>query len=301
MKIAISGASGLIGKAVADHRLALGDAIVAMKRDPNGTRGGNGIFWSPDLGLVDEVGLEGADAVIHLAGENIAGPWTERRKEMIRESRVRGTLLVAGALSHLRHRPRVLLVASAVGIYGDQGDEVLTEDSAAGEGFLPEVCQEWEAAAEMAREAGIRVVHLRFGVVLARGNGLLGRLVPIFRSGLGGRAGSGRQFISWVALPDLVRAVDFCLENEGISGAVNVTSPNPVRNSEFAAVLAKVLRRPASVTVPASVLKLAMGQMAQEMILASARAVPERLEAGGFVFRYSELEVALRRVFAEAE
>lgn len=295
MKIAISGASGMVGTALRKRREELGDTVIALKRDPEESRGGNGIFWSADLGLIDEVGLEGLDAVIHLAGENlVSGPWTERRKEAIRESRVRGTLLVAGALSHLENPPKVLLIASAVGFYGDRGEEILTEESASGEGFLAEVCREWEEAGDIAREAGIRVVHLRFGVILDREKGMLGRLLPIFRSGLGGRAGRGDQYISWVALPDLVEAVGFCLENEKISGPVNVASPNSVTNKEFSKILAKTLHRPAAVSVPAAVLKLATGQLAQEVILASTRAMPKRLEENGFVFKYPELESALR-------
>lgn len=305
MKFAISGVSGLIGGALARHRSHLGDTIVPMVREPGAANGGRGIFWSAELGLIDEVGFEGVDAVIHLAGENIAGgPWTEDRKQDIRDSRVRGTWLVGGAISHLKEKPKVLLVASAVGYYGNRGDEVLTEESGPGRGFLAEVCQEVECATELAEEAGIRVVHLRFGAVLDREKGMLPRLLRFFRAGLGGRAGAGQQFVSWVALPDLVRAVDFIIEHEEIRGAVNVTSPNPVRNAEFASSLARILRRPAVMAVPASVLKLTTGPLAEELILASARAIPARLSAAGFTFENPELEGAVRRILemeSEAE
>jgi uncharacterized protein len=302
MKIAISGASGLVGSAISRRRGELGDEIVPMKRDPEQASGGRGIFWSAELGLIDEAALEGFDAVIHLAGENIAGgPWTETRRAEIRDSRVRGTWLLAGALSHVARPPKVLLVASAVGYYGDRGDEELTEESSAGMGYLAEVCAEWECAAKLAREAGIRVVHLRLGAVLAKSGGMLPRLLPVFRAGLGGKAGSGRQFISWIALPDLVRAVDFLLANDDVAGPVNVTSPEPVRNAEFASVLGRVLHRPSVVTVPAGVLKLTTGQLAQEVILASARALPERLLSHGFTFEYPGLEAALRHVLGAKE
>lgn len=297
MRIAISGASGLVGRAVAGHREARGDEILRMVRDPQAAGGGKGIFWSADLGLIDETAFEGVDAVIHLAGEGVAsGPWTEARKEAIRDSRVRGTWLVAGALSHARRKPKVLLIASAVSCYGDRGDEVLTEESGPGIGFLAEVCREWECAADLAREAGIRVVHIRLGVVLDRAGGMLARLLPIFRAGLGGRAGNGQQFISWIALADVVRAVDFLLEKEEISGGVNVTAPNPVRNTDFAATLARILKRPSAVAVPAPVLKITTGQMAEEMILASSRVLPARLTGAGFSFQFPDLEPALRHV-----
>lgn len=297
MKIAISGASGLIGSALSARRASLGDRVVPMKRNPDQAREEKGIYWNPDLGLVDEAACEGADVVVHLAGENLAaGWWTEARKASIRESRVRGTWLVSKALAHLKRRPRLLLVASAVGIYGDRGSEVLTEDSPAGEGFLSAVSQEWEAAAEPAREAGIRVVHLRFGIVLARHGGMLGRLLPLFRAGLGGRAGDGKQVISWVALEDVVRVVDFLVEEETLSGPVNVAAPNPVTNAEFSSTLARVLKRPAVLAVPAPILRLTMGQMAEEMVLISARALPRRLTETGFSFAQPELEPALRKI-----
>jgi uncharacterized protein len=297
MNIAISGASGLVGGAILKHRAALGDEIHTMKRDPEGGRGAKNIFWNAEVGAIDENAFEGLDAVIHLAGENIAGgPWTETRKEEIRYSRVRGTWLVAGALSHLKKPPRVLLVASAVGYYGDRGDEILTEESESGDGFLAEVCREWECATELALAAGIRVVHLRFGVILDREKGMLPRLLPLFRTGLGGRAGRGRQFMSWIAISDLVKAIDFLLEREDLAGPVNMCAPNPVRNSEFASTLGRVLHRPSVVSVPAPLLKLATGKMAEEMILASARAVPARLTASGFQFDYPELEPALRHL-----
>jgi len=297
MKIAISGASGLVGAALSEHRKKLGDVIVPMVRDPQSASGGKGIFWSAELGIIDETAFEDIDVVIHLAGEGIAsGPWTEARKAAIRDSRARGTWLVSGALSHARKKPKVLLVASAVGYYGDRGDDILTEESVQGDGFLAEVCRDWECASQLAREAGIRVVHMRFGIILDKEKGMLPRLLPIFRTGLGGRAGSGKQYMSWIAISDLVRGVDFLLDHDELSGPVNFTAPNPVRNAEFSSVLGKVLHRPSVVAVPAPILKLTTGQMADEMILASTRALPARLSAAGFEFRYPEVEGALRHL-----
>lgn len=238
--------------------------------------------------------LEGIDAVVHLAGESIAaGRWTEAKKVRIRESRVRGTRAIAEALARLRRRPSALVCASATGYYGDRGAEILVEDSPPGAGFLAEVVRVWEAAAAPAREAGIRVVHLRSGVVLSQAGGALARLLPVFRLGLGGRLGSGRQFMPWIALDDEVAAIVHTLTRDDLRGPVNLASPHPVTNQEFAATLGQVLRRPALVVAPAAMLRLALGELGGEL-LASQRVHPARLLGAGYAFRYLELRAALR-------
>ncbi len=238
--------------------------------------------------------LEGLTAAIHLSGANVAAHrWTPEYMREIEASRVGSTGTLARVLAGLERPPRVFLVASATGIYGDRGDEVLTEDSAPGTGFLAEVCRNWEAAAEPAVVAGIRVVHLRFGVVLSAGEGALGKLAPLFRMGLGGRLGSGRQWMSWMGIEDAVAAVRFLLKTPQIVGAVNMTAPNPVTNAEFTRVLGRVLHRPALLPAPAFALRLALGRMADEALLASARAMPKRLMDAGFRFAQPTIEEAL--------
>jgi uncharacterized protein (TIGR01777 family) len=242
----------------------------------------------------DEKFREGLTAAIHLSGANVsAHRWTRGYRREIRESRVDSTRILAEALARMRRAPPVLMAASAVGIYGDRGDEVLTEASDPGDGFLADVCREWEAAAQPAVEAGIRVVHLRFGVVLNAGGGALGKMMPIFRLGLGGRLGSGQQWMSWIGIDDAVAAVRFLMSADGIVGAVNVTAPHPVTNAEFARAMGKALRRPAVLPAPAFALRLAMGPMADEALLASTRAVPVRLIQAGFRFAQPTVEEAL--------
>ncbi len=244
---------------------------------------------------MDDVALEGIGAVVHLAGEPIAsGWWTRAKKREIRRSRVEGTRLLAEALAGLRSKPEVLVSASAVGYYGDRGDERLSEESSAGRGFLAEVAREWEAAAEPARRAGIRVVTLRNGIVLAGGGGMLGRLLVPFELGLGGVVGKGDQWVSWIAMEDLLRVVERSLEQGALSGPVNAVAPEPVRNRELAKTLGKVLRRPVIIPLPAAALKLLLGEMAKETLLASTRALPDRLGGTGFDFRHPTLEGALR-------
>ncbi|HWB72111.1 MAG TPA: TIGR01777 family oxidoreductase, partial [Egibacteraceae bacterium] len=234
-------------------------------------------------------------AVVHLAGEPIAGRrWTRAHKRRIRDSRVLGTRLLAGTLAGLAERPTVLVCASGMNYYGDRGDEVLTEDSPPGQGFLADVCREWEAAADRAREAGIRVVHLRNSLALSPRGGALGRILPLFKFGVGGRLGSGRQYWSWVSIDDATGIIAHALTSEGLDGPVNTASPNPVRNAEFTRTLATVLRRPALVPVPAWSARLALGEMADELLLGSARLAPERLQADGYGFHHPLLEPALR-------
>ena len=237
--------------------------------------------------------------LIHLAGDAIAaGRWTADKKARIRDSRVGGTRLLAMALAGLEPRPSVVISASAVGYYGNRGDEVLTEDSARGGGFLAEVCGEWEAAADPARAAGIRVVNLRIGMVLSRVGGALPAMLGPFKLGLGGRLGGGRQFVSWITLGDLVRLILHAIEDERLVGPCNATAPNPVRNAEFTGALARVIRRPAILPAPGWGLRLLLGEMADELLLASVRAVPERAQMTGFAFDESDLVVALRTELA---
>jgi uncharacterized protein (TIGR01777 family) len=247
--------------------------------------------------MVDAVSLEGLDAFVHLAGENIAaGRWTAARKEAIRNSRVMGTRLLCDALAGLSRPPKTLLCASAIGYYGDRWEDTLTEESPAGKGFLPEVCREWEAAAEPAAKKGIRVVHLRFGVVLTPAGGALARMLPPFRAGLGGTLGSGRQYVSWVALDDLPGIVLHALTREELRGPVNAVAPRPVTNREFTEALGKILSRPTFFPVPALALRVAFGEMADALLLASARVFPRRLEETGYRFRFPELHAALRHL-----
>jgi uncharacterized protein (TIGR01777 family) len=243
---------------------------------------------------LDPALVSGFEAVIHLAGEAVAGRWTEAKKRSIRESRVHGTKNLATALAQTTAPPRIFISASAIGFYGNRGDEVLTESSSAGQGFLPEVCQEWETATQIGSRAGIRIVNLRLGLVLSSKGGALEKMLTPFRLGLGGKIGSGQQWWSWIHIDDIVGAVHQCLENKGISGPVNMVAPNPVRNSEFTQILASVLRRPSFLSVPAFAARLAFGkQAAEELLLNSARVDPAKLRESGYSFRLAELRAAL--------
>lgn len=293
-RVAVTGSTGLIGTALVRALRDDGHLVLRLVRT-RPVPGADEVYWSPSLGEVDAAGLEGADAVVHLAGENVGTPpWTEERKRRILDSRVQGTSLLARTLAGLAAKPRVLVSASATGYYGDRGDEVLDESAPSGEGFLAEVCRTWEAAADPAREAGIRVVHPRIGVVLSGGGGALEKMLAPFRLGVGGKMGSGRQWMSWVALHDVVEAIRFAVGADGLSGPANVTSPVPVTNEEFTRTLGRVLGRPTLFGVPKFALRLALGQMADEALLASQRAVPRKLREAGFTFRYPDLEGALR-------
>jgi uncharacterized protein len=294
----ISGAGGLIGSALLPFLTARGYRLTRLTR---GAAAPDAISWDFQTENLDLTKVPPIDAVVHLAGENIGTRWTEARKARIRQSRVQGTRLLSAALARLERRPRVLVSASATGIYGNRGDEILTESSPpgdAGRDFLVSVCREWEAAAEPARAAGIRVVHPRFGVVLSPKGGALEKLLPPFQLGLGGRQGNGLQWMSWIALDEVASIIGFLLQSDEIQGAVNVTAPEPVINREFAETLGRVLRRPAAVPVPAAALRLALGEMAERTILGSARVLPKRLQQAGYQFQYSRLEPALRHVLA---
>jgi uncharacterized protein len=286
----------LIGRAVG--RALRDDAHQVVPLVRGGGDGRSSILWDPSSRRFDAASADGADAVIHLAGESIAaGRWTAAKKKSIRDSRVEGTRLLAEGIASCARRPAVLIVASGVGYYGSRGDEILEESSSLGSGFLAEVCRDWEAAADPARAVGIRVVHLRFGVVLAKEGGALATMLPPFRLGLGGKLGDGRQWLSWVSLDDVVSVVRFILHGD-TSDAVNVVVPTPVRNEEFTRALGRVLSRPTFFSVPAFAAHLAFGEMADEALLASTRAVPKRLLDAGFRFEHGELEPALRALLA---
>ena len=294
MRIAITGSRGLIGSAIAADLAAAGHTIVRMVRAaPRESE----VRWDP-AAPCDLSALEGIDAVIHLAGENVgAGHWTAARREAIRASRVEGTRNLAAGLARLRAPPRVLLAASAIGWYGDRGDAPVDESAPAGASFFGRLVAEWEAELAPARAAGIRAVAMRFGVVLARDGGALAKMLTPFRLGLGGPLGSGRQVMSWIALDDVVAAVRFLLAADGVDGPVNLTAPGAVTNREFAATLGRVLRRPAILPAPAFALRLLLGRdMADELLLGGARVVPARLLAAGFRFGHPDLEPALRRI-----
>ncbi|MGZ8450004.1 MAG: TIGR01777 family oxidoreductase [Candidatus Deferrimicrobiaceae bacterium] len=299
MRVAVSGSTGLVGSEVVASLSAAGHEVVRLvRRAP--AQGEKAVRWDPGKGTIDSAGLEGVDAVIHLAGENVvSGRWTAARKAAIRDSRVNGTRLLCDALAGLARPPKTLVCASAVGIYGDRGDELLTEESPPGTGFLTEVSREWEAASGPAARKGIRVVALRIGMVLSPNGGALSRMLPLFRIGLGGALGSGRQYMSWVVLDDLVGIVLHALRSGELRGPVNAVAPVPVTNREFTEALGKALSRPTLFPVPAFALRLAVGrEMADALLLASARVVPRRLEEAGHPFRCPELGAALQHLLA---
>jgi len=292
MRVLISGASGLLGSALVRELRAGGHETAALVRR---AAGAGEVEWNPREPL-DPARLAGCDAIVHLAGKNIAGLWTKKFKQEVLESRVRGTqTLAAAAAESFRRtgRPGVFVCASGMSYYGDRGDEVLTEESSMGKGFLAEVVQQWEAAAEPCREAGLRVVSLRIGVVLARDGGALKPMLPPFRLGLGGRVGSGKQYWSWIALDDVIGMMTSALQNDGVRGPVNVVGPAPVRNEEFVRALGRELHRPAIFPSPAFAVKALLGEMGQELLLTSARVLPAKMNAAGYRFRHRELADAL--------
>jgi uncharacterized protein (TIGR01777 family) len=294
--IAITGASGFVGRQLAANLRARGDRVVALVRPPR-TPGTDELHWDPQSESIDAAGLEGVDAVVHLAGENIAGGrWTEGQKQRIRESRTLSTALLARSIVSLKKKPRVWVSASAVGIYGARGDETLDERSAPGRDFLAEVGQAWEAATAPAEAAGVRVVHARLGVVLDPEGGALQRMLPPFRLGAGARLGSGAQWMSWIARRDVLAALVFALDHDALRGPVNVTAPTPVTNRQFTEELAKALHRPAFLAIPSFAARAIFGEMADAALLGSCRVLPARLLAAGFRFEYE----SLARYFAAA-
>jgi uncharacterized protein len=296
MNILVSGSTGLIGSELCSFFSKNNHHIVRLVR--GAVAGPDEIRWDPFKGILDTQALERLDAVVHLAGENIAsGRWTEKKKRRIRESRINGTRLLAQSLSRLFDPPKVLISISAVGYYGDRGDEQLNEESTAGTGFLPDLCREWEAATEAAIIRGIRVVIPRLGVVLSTRGGAMARMLPFFRLGLGGRIGSGRQYMSWIALEDLLRIIHHAILTPSLHGPVNAVSPNPVTNEDFSKALGRALSRPARFALPAFAARIAFGKMANEALLASARVAPARLAQSEFKFHFPELDGALRHLF----
>jgi uncharacterized protein (TIGR01777 family) len=301
MKILISGSSGFVGKALAPFLSTGGHDVrplvrtVAQKED-------HLPIWNPERRLIDRSRLEGFDAVIHLAGENLGkGRWSRRKKARIRSSRVEGTRFLCESLAGLANPPKVLVSASAIGYYGNRGDEVLVEDSGPGAGFLADVCREWEEATEPARRAGIRVVNLRIGVVLSPAGGALAQMLPPFQAGAGGVLGSGQQYISWIAIDDLAGVIEHVIHDERLEGPVNAVATHPVTNREFTKTLGRVLGRPTVMSIPAFAARMALGEAADEVLLASARVEPKMLSQTGYSFRYPHLEAALRHVLGRYE
>ena len=293
MKIAIAGASGLIGSALIPILQSDGNQITRLVR--SSPKAGE-IEWHPNQDEVSSRSLEGFDVIINLAGENIAGGrWTDELKRKIRDSRVNGTHLLSEAIAKMSSKPKVFICASATGIYGDRDDEVLDEQSESGGGFLAGVCREWEMATQPASKAGVRVVNLRFGPILAREGGMLSKLLTPFKMGMGGKVGSGKQYISWVALDDAVNAIKLAVDKETVHGPLNVVSPNPVTNEEFTKTLGHVLNRPTALAMPAFAVRLAFGEMADEMLLASQKVIPKKLTSAGFQFQHPQLEAAMKK------
>jgi hypothetical protein len=291
--VLVTGASGMVGRVLVRFLEARGLEVRRLVRGD--VRGPGEYRWNPVRGELDPAALDGVSAVVHLAGESIAdGRWTAARRAAIRDSRVVGTAALVGAIASRRDRPEVLVSASAVGYYGDRGDEPLSEEAGPGSGFLAGVCVDWEREAAEVEQCGVRSVRLRLGVVLGPEGGALARMLPVFKAGAGGRLGSGRQWMSWIAVEDLAAICGEALQRAEWRGAFNAVAPVPVTNAAFTETLARVLGRPAVLAVPAAALKLLFGLMAEEALLASTRAVPARLEAAGFTWRHPDLEAVLR-------
>lgn len=298
MEMLITGASGFIGQAASRYFSQQGWRIWRLSRQAD-LADAHTLTWHPQDGRIPD--LPAVDAVLHLAGENIFGIWTEEKKERIRDSRVQSTALLAEALARLSVKPTVFLSASAIGYYGDQDETLLTEAAPVGGSFLSSVCRQWEAAATPAQQAGIRTVFLRFGMVLDPAGGALAKMIKQFRYGLGGTLGSGQQWLSWITLADALAAIAFLIRQPALTGGVNLTTPHPVRQQDFAAALAAALHRPAIAPMPATILKMLLGEMAQEVLLASIRAMPEKLTQAGFVFDWPDLPAALTAMLQPSE
>ena len=294
----MSGASGLVGSALAPFLTARGHDVARLVRRAPGLGEAR---WDPAAREIDRDALERADGLVHLSGENVfSGRWNAAKKAAIRASRVDSTRFLSETIAGMTRRPRTFVAASAIGYYGNRGNDPLTEESASGTGFFPDLCREWEAASAAAETAGVRIVRPRIGLVLTPRGGPLGQLLPFFRFGLGGPIGRGRQWWSWIAVDDLLRLFAFMLEREELRGAVNATAPEPVRNAEFVRVLGRVLRRPAVLPVPPIALRLLYGEAADEALLTGQRVLPARATRAGFQFRFATLEPALRYLLGEA-
>ncbi len=299
MKILVTGASGLIGSALVAALRAENHTVPRLRR-PGASLEAGDVRWDPTSGEVDSAAMESADAVVNLAGVSIAdGRWNDARKRLLRSSRVETTRHLVACLARLRRPPRVLISASAIGYYGDRGEELLTEASAPGHDFIAQLAGDWEAAGLEAERAGIRTVVVRFGIVLAKQGGALSRMLTPFKMGAGGRLGSGKQWMSWVALEDAIGMIRFAIVNQNSRGPFNVVAPNPVTNAEFTRVLAHVLHRPALFPAPVFALRLALGEMADALLLSSQRVIPEKFSAAGFSFRQPQLEPAFRSVLSQ--
>lgn len=292
MKVLITGASGLVGTALQSAFAEKGyEMLLASRSEPTTA---NDIRWTVENGFSEPERLEGIDAVVHLAGESVSGlRWTDDKKKAIRDSRVLGTRNLVDAISRLNDKPKVLVAASAIGFYGERGDEEVNESSAAGHGFLADVAKEWEGEARRAEDAGIRTVLLRTGIVLSKDGGALGTMLTPFKMGVGGVVGSGKQWMSWISLDDHVAVINFVIENENIRGAVNAVSPDPVTNEEFTKTMGDVLYRPTFIPLPEFVVSMLMGEMGDALLLTSTKVMPKRLLDGGFEFKYAALKSAL--------
>lgn len=296
MNILISGSTGMIGTALIEALKKQNHRVTRLVRSPQQSSEPT-VQWNPASGTLNAKDVEGFDAVVHLAGESIAASrWTEAQKARIRDSRVQGTALLSATLAKLAKPPKALVCASAIGYYGNRGDEILREDSQIGAGFLAEVCQQWENAADPAKQKGIRVVHLRIGVVMSPKGGALAKMLLPFKMGAGGIVGNGKQYWSWVSLDDVIGAFLYALQNENLSGAVNAVAPRAVTNAEFTKTLGKVLSRPTIFPLPGFAARLVLGEMADDLLLSSARIEPARLLASGYQFKHPDLEGALREL-----
>lgn len=301
MKIIVSGSSGLVGSALVNSLRSDNHLIARLVRSGSPSQPGpasESIRWEPPTGSIDLAAMEGAEAVVHLAGASIAeGRWSPARKEILRRSRVDATRHLVAGLKKLQRKPRVLVSASAVGFYGNRSDEILTESSLPGNDFLAQICRDWESEVEQAEESGIRTVSLRFGIILAANGGALKRMLPPFRLGLGGRLGNGRQWMSWLTLDEVVSIIRFAIEKDSLSGPVNAVSPNPVTNFHFTRILASALHRPALFPAPRPMLRLALGEMADALLFSSQRVIPQKLQSSGYQFRHSDLKEAFQSLF----
>lgn len=300
MKILIGGSHGLVGTALIKSLEARGHEISRLVRHAPTSK--TEVEWSPDRYSIALARIEGFDAVVNLAGESIAeGRWTDDKKRRIRESRVKGTKLLGDALANLTVPPKTFICASAIGYYGNRGDEILTETSAPGDDFLAEVCAKWEEATALATEKGIRVVNARFGIILDTNGGALKKMLPPFRLGVGGQIGNGRQWMSWMALDDVVEALTFAFTNDSVRGPVNFVAPNPVTNAQFTKTLGKVLSRPTVLPIPAFAIKLLFGEMGEALLLGGQRVAPKRLVGEGYEFSYAQLEPALDHILKKPQ
>ena len=288
MKIAVTGSSGLVGQALIDLLKTQGHEVIRIVRKaaPSSERT---VLWDPEARTIDLNGLEGVEGVVHLAGESIVGRWTEVLKNKILKSRVEGTRWIAESIARMKNPPKVLVCASAIGFYGDRGQEALNESSSKGTGFLSDVCQAWEDAASPAKKAGIRTVHLRIGIILSKRGGALAKMMLPFKLGIGGILGDGKQFMSWIALEDVTGVILHALKNNSLEGAVNTVSPKPVANRDFTKALGKALHRPTLFPVPPFAIRSLFGEMADALLLASAQVYPKKLQESGYSFKYSEL------------